>query len=487
MEQSLTQVQREEQQLLQQQRLSALHVLYVKLLELPNDALQQRVENECLENPWLEKSDAKQESADSAADKVNNESDYNQADDYRSEDDTPAYLLHQASGSDAQLEHIDYGDSLSFYDKLKEQIGEYNLDEHKRTLMEYLIGSLDSDGLLKISLDYLADELSIYHYIDTTPKELEDLLHVLWQFDPPGIGARSLQECLRIQIERKSAHPLYRLMLDVIENSWDDFMHKRWDAITHRMRLTPSQASALMHELQHLNPRPGTSLGEPTDKSMQQIMPDFIVEIDGYGNLSLSLNNSGIPDLVVSADATEKLATYAQQKPDTLSLSAREDIRFTRKYVERGQLFINALEQRNVTMLRTMEAIMRLQRTFFLEGDETKIRPMGMEDVAQRIGVDVSTVSRVCNNKYVQTDYGIYPLQWFFSQKIMQSDGDALSGRQVKALVRELIESEDKRKPYSDNRLMILLKQRGFDVARRTITKYREAMGYPTSRMRVKL
>ena len=481
------QIQQQQQQQTMQQTLTAQQVLQARLLELPYDDLLQRIENECLENPWLEK---QQQTADDgvaaaempSADEGN--TDYNPADDYRSEDDIPTYLLHQSSGADEAAENIEYGETLSFYDQLKQQMAEYEMTEHEHQLLEYLVGSLDEDGLLRKPLGQMADELAIYHAIDTSEEELQRVLAILWQFDPPGIGARSLQECLRLQIERQPSHPQQEQMLTVINTFWEDFKNKRWDIIRRRMQLTDSKAIALQRELTHLNPRPGAALGEAAGRSTQQVTPDFIVEVDAYGQLVVSINQSGVPDLVISPDAIEKMNFYSRQKGDQLSRAAREDIAFTRRYMDRGNMFINAMRQRSETMMRTMAVIVQLQREFFLEGDETQLHPMILEDVAERTGQDLSTVSRACNSKYVQTPYGTFPLKYFFSQAAIQKGDDTLTSRQVMHALRQLIEDEKPNSPLSDDKLATLMQQQGYNIARRTIAKYRELMGIPVARMR---
>lgn len=465
MSQKNVQIQTQEQMLTQQQTLSSQQVLFVRLLEMPVDALAARIENECMENPWLEKKDPASEEDFSTQQHESQGMDYNPADDYRSEDDIPSYLLHTHDG-ERTMETVEYGETLTFFDHLQEQAAEYDLDEHQRTLLEYLIGSLDEDGLLRKPLLQIADELAIYQAVDTTEKELEEVLGVLWQFDPAGLGARSLQECLRLQILRQEESQQRKWMLQVVDHLWDEFTRNRWDHIAERIGLTASQKSVLQHEMLRLNPRPGAALNEAQGRNLEQVTPDFIVDCDEEGNLSFTLNDGSLPMLEVSKDVMG------------------DDLAFTRRYVERGNLFIEALRQRRETMLKTMRTILKLQRDFFLEGDEALLHPMILEDVARVTGQDISTVSRVCNSKYVLTPYGTYPLRWFFSQKSVQRDGEALSGRQVQVALRQLIDSEDKAHPLSDERLTTLMQQQGFQIARRTIAKYREAMGIPTSRLR---
>lgn len=474
----------------QTQSLSAQQVIAVRLTEMSLDALRQRIENECLENPWLEhKPD--EDTDDYASEGIGGEENESRSPeenvndmlgDYRSEEDVPDYLLRAANGSN-RPENIEYGDTLSFYDQLKAQVGEYDLSEHEQGVMEYLIGSLDNDGLLKKSLEQLVDEVEIYQGITTDSKELERLLHILWQFDPAGVGARSLQECLLIQIHRLKGNPWQAQMKAVMQDSYDDFIHKRWDRIRRRMKLSEAQAERLQREIMKLNPRPGNALGEKVGQGSPQVTPDYIVETDSYGNISMSLNETGVPTLIISPDAVEKLKGYEMQK-GTLSQAAQEDLHFTRNYVEHGQMFINALAMRRESMIRTMRAIIRLQRPFFLEGDESLLRPMKLKDISEISGVSISVVSRVCNSKYVQTNFGTFPLKWFFSHTSHQADGDEVSSRKVMATLRTLVENEDRRAPLSDEQLTQMLRQQGFNIARRTVAKYREQLGLPVARMR---
>lgn len=447
--------------------MSAQTVLLARLLELPVEALAARIEDECLENPWLEKVDpASGEESDVPQGSGETDMEYNPADDYRSEDDIPSYQFQQGNGRTAET--MEYGDTLTFYDHLQEQASEYDLNEHKQTLLQYLIGSLDEDGLLRKPLRQMADELAIYQAIDTTEEELEEVLHTLWQFDPPGIGARSLQECLRLQILRGPENTQRTLMLQIVDGLWEDFTHNRWDIIARRMKLTEGQTSALQHELTRLNPRPGSSLGEQSGRAMEQVTPDFVVENDGYDHLSFYLNDGGLPGLQVSPDALQE---------------ANE---FTSRYVNRGNLFIAALRHRRQSMTKAMAVILDIQRAFFLEGDESLLRPMLMEDVATRTALDVSTISRICNHKYVQTPFGTYPLRWFFTQRSVQRGDETLSTHQVMAALRGLIEAEDKRNPLGDEKLADAMQVLGYNIARRTIAKYRDAMGIPVARMRKK-
>ncbi|MBO7068031.1 MAG: RNA polymerase factor sigma-54 [Bacteroidaceae bacterium] len=488
--QTQNQVQVQAQQQVQVQTLSPQQVMLVRLTEMPIEALQQRIENECLENPWLEKAspDLSEggEYTDDAPSPLERDGERPEDSyDYRSEDDIPDYLLRPTYSNITVPENVEYGDTLSFYDQLKAQMSDFDLTEHERTLLEYLIGELDGNGLLGKPLIQIIDEAEIYQGIETSEQEMLKVLDILQQFEPAGIGARTLQECLLLQIKRDEKNPYRPLLQDVIEKCYDDFIHKRWERIQQRLNLSALQTEELKREIKRLNPRPGSSLGEKSMVVGHQITPDFIVDTDEDGHISMQLNGGDASTLMISDDATEKLKAYEKMKDSQLSKAVQEDIRFTREYVERGQLFIEALAQRRESMIRTMNAIIKLQRPFFLEGDDTLLKPMRLEDVATLAGYDISTVSRVCNSKYVQTPFGIYSLKHFFTHKAVQKDdAEMATSKQVMAVIQELIDAEDKQNPLSDEKLSVLLKEKGYDIARRTIAKYREAMKIPIARMR---
>ena len=428
MAQTLSQTQT--QTLTQEQRLQLTpqQLLAARLTALSLDELRERVEAECMENPWLEK-------------------------------------RHTGGGtrrSPLTYEMGERGETLSFYDRLTEQMGEYDLSDHERDILEYLIGSLDDNGFITKPLSQIADELEIYHSLSASEEEVGRMLAVLQQFDPPGIGARNLKECLLLQ------HPSAKLRT-VFEHHWDDFTGKRWDRIQDKMGLTDAEVDRLRREVQHLNPRPGNNPSDPVGRATETIKPDFIVEMDDEGTLRLSLNQGDVPSLRLSSEADDN--------------GSEESASFVREYRERGQLFIDALTQRRLTMTAVMKAIIRLQRPFFREGDENLLRPMRLEDVAEKTGLNLSTVSRVTSSKYVETPYGIYPLKWFFSGSSTQ-DGEAVSTRKVKAALKTLIEAEDKTEPLSDEALCTALREQGYDIARRTVAKYREQLGYPPARYR---
>ena len=466
----------------QTQTLSPQQLLVSHLTEMPVEALYERVDQELKENVSLEReSDIEDWEGNGDNGGEQEGVDYDQANDYSSPDDIPD---NQPSSKSGVPETV-VGETLSFYDQLEEQIGFYHLSEHEEELIRYLIGSLDDDGLLRISLQQIQDELEVYHNVSTSKEELEHVLHILQDFEPSGIGAQTLQECLLLQVRHAPdyASPIKQKLEQLLTKCFDFLMLNRWDRIQRSMKLTPAEVARLQHEVRHLNPRPGSSMGEAVGRNLQQITPDFIVETDPYGHLILSLNNGHVPPLRVSDDDMAFLQSYENREPKSLSRSEREGLHYLRERVERAKNFIDALAQRRQTLTTTMQAIIRMQRPFFESGDETLLRPMTLEDVAKETGLHLSTISRVSNSKWVQTAYGIYPLRWFFTSAA-RLDGDAVSIRSIKTTLKEIIEEEDKRHPLTDEALTAALQQRGFDVARRTVTKYRVQMGIPVARMR---
>ncbi len=493
------------QSLQQTQTLSPQQVLQVRLLEMPVSELEQRVKNEIIENGALEEGDHYPE-ADDSYNADTQEDAYEAAEggmeaysdlvsspskelkdalgDYRNSDEVPDYLLKNYPQNDT-METIDYGDTISFYEQMKEQMNECELTEKQKMLMEYLIGSLENDGLLKKPLSTLADELEVYHNEPTTVEELEQVLRMLQEFEPAGIGARSLQECLQIQIRRdKRFHtPLKQKEYRVITQYYEEFTHKRWDKIQQRMKLTDGEVEQLQKEIRRLNPRPGSSMGELVGHNYQQVVPDFIVETEDDGTITMTLNQGDVPELKISDSFLDILRQYDGER-QKMSRSEKDALLYTRQKIEKAQMFIDAIRQRRHTLTVTMQAIIDLQRPFFLEGDELLLRPMILKDVAERTGLDISTISRVTGSKYVQTNYGIYPLKWFFSDGFTTDDGQEIATRKIQNALKEIIENEDRKKPLSDETLTQMLNQKGFPIARRTVAKYREQLGIPVARLR---
>ena len=494
--QSQIQEQKQEQRL--QQAVSQQQLLQSHLIELPIQQFAERIETEMHDNPALE-SDSEnpdlQEYPDypdspEATDDFDVQREREERSDAldaalenigRDDEDLPVY--HGGQSSVEEREEMVYGQSVSFYDELLEQVGELELSDQERYVMEYLIRSLDDDGFLRTPLENIADELAIYHNIDLSTGQLETVLKKLQRLDPPGIGARTLQECLLLQVNRREKSAITLLMEKVLTNYFDEFTKKHWEKIAQQMTMDELQAETVFHELRRLNPKPGAAMGETIGRSMQQITPDFVVDTQDDGTVTFSLNNGDVPQLQVSQSFADLLKEYQSNK-DGLSRQMKEALLYTTQKVDAAQSFIDAVQVRRRTLTLTMKAIIQLQHRFFEEGDEALLRPMILKDVAERTGLDLSTVSRVSNSKYVQTRWGIFPLKYFFSDGYVTESGEELSTREIKATLRELIDAEDKRKPMSDDALSEALKEKGYPIARRTVAKYREQLGIPIARLR---
>lgn len=498
-----TQIQEQLQQQKLGQTFSQQQLLQSSLIELPVAQLVDRINTEMNDNPALETespydddtiateeadfgggSDADgAEDFETATEREERQSALDEALNGIGRDDEDLPVYQGGSSYSEDREEMVYGETESFYDQLKEQVGEMELTDKERDIIEYLIGSLDDDGLLRKDLSIVSDELAIYHNIDASEKEIEHVLLILQAFDPAGIGARSLQECLLLQIERRDPSKLRDLMERVVNDYFEAFTRKHWDKIQEDLKLNDTQAEALFHELRKLNPRPGASLGETVGRSMQQITPDFIVDTQDDGTITFTLNNGEVPELKVSQSFVDSMKEYQQNK-EHMSKQTKEALLYIKKKVDAAQGFIEAVKVRRHTLSVTMRAIIQLQRQFFLDGDEASIRPMILKDVAEKSGLDISTVSRVSNSKYAQTRWGTFPLRHFFSDGYVTESGEELSTRQIKAALRDLVDAEDKRKPLSDDLLKDLLAEKGFPIARRTVAKYREQLGIPIARLR---
>ena len=488
MSQGSHQIQTQAQQLTQ--TLSPQQILVVKLLELPTMELEERVRAEILDNPALEegKDISDQDHSEEFEDNFNEDNSYINEDislgDYRTEDDIPDYKLQEHNRSRGEMaEEIPFSDSVSFYEMLLEQLQMQRLTEEEKIMAEYLIGSLDDDGLLRKGTQTLIDELAIYRSIYTNEKEIDRILSIIQDFDPAGIGARSLQECLLLQLKRKPETPIKKVEVEIIEKYCDDFTRKNKEKIMLRMNLTEEEYDEAINELAKLNPRPGSSLGDIVGKNFQQIIPDFLVDSDETGNITFTLNNGNVPELHLSREFNELLEEHTTNK-ENQSKDSRDAFLFLKQKVDAAQNFINAIKQRHQTLLTTMQVIIDLQRPFFLEGDETLLKPMILKDVAEKAKLDVSTVSRVSNSKYVQTNFGIFPLRFFFSDGYTTEEGEELSVREIKQLLKECTEHENKENPYNDDELADILREKGYPIARRTVAKYRQQLNIPTARLR---
>ncbi len=495
----MAQSQIQEQRLAEQQRLTQSitqqQLLQSQLTELPVTQLVERIQAEMDDNPALEPST---DEGDTFSENVEYTEQSENADAYeqeerqsaldealqslgRDDEDLPVYQ--GGMSNQEERESMVYGQSLSFYDQLKEQMGMINLTEQQQSIMEYLIGSLDDDGLLRKPLHAIADELAIYHGVDVNEEQIEQVLTMLQDFDPAGIGARSLQECLLLQVKRREPSRLKELMERVLNKYFELFTKKHWKQLQQALRLTDLQAETLISELRKLNPKPGTSMGEVVGHSIQQITPDFIIDTLDDGTVSFQLNTGDIPELHVSPSFTETLEEYQHNK-DNMSRQMKEALLYTKKKVDAAQNFIEAIRQRHHTLTIVMRAIIQWQHRFFEDGDEASLRPMILKDIAERTGLDLSTVSRVSNSKYAQTRWGTFPLRYFFNDGYTTTEGEELSTRQIKVALRDLIDGEDKSHPLSDETLRQMLAGKGYPIARRTVAKYREQLGIPVARLR---
>ncbi len=463
----------------QQQTLTRQQVLLVRLTELPVNGLRDRINKELEDNQWLEVKDG------GASKKAEQPQEKKKSDDNRetlpedryddSDETMPRAWKYKAEGP--QQEAGDYAES--FFDHLTRQLGEYHLTEREQEISLYIIGCLEDDGMLRTPLSQLADELDIYHDVQTDEEEIQRLLRdVVQQMDPVGVGARNLQECLLLQANQVSTASVRRMLVDILTDHWDNFSHNRWDRIQHALHLSDDEMEEVRRRVRRFTPRPGGSVGNERLADTRTVTPDFLVHIDEEGRLRFSLNETDLPAITVSPDAEVSLKMPVVTKED------REAVRYLRDQVADARLFISALEQRRRTMILTMKAILRLQKRFFLSGDEHDLKPMKLEDVSAITGLDVSTTSRVCNSKYVQTDHGVFSLRWFFSQAVAK-DGGEVSVRGILRDLKELIDKEDKAHPLSDEHIVALLREKGYSLARRTVAKYRAQLGIPESRLRI--
>lgn len=497
-------IQTQEQKQVQVQRLTQQQMLVVRLLEMPLTELEQSVAAEIDDNPALEsgaqdgatEGDAPDDGAsegdaeedfDAATEREERESALDEAlagigmDDEMPEAVLPA--MDDRQGAD--YEERTYGDQVSFYDRLREQMVDVDLDPKQREIMEYLIGSLDNDGLLRKDAGALSDELAIYHNIDAGEAEIEKVLHTLQTFDPAGIGARNLRECLLLQIRRKPKSDLRRMMDDVVTKCYDEFMNKRWDKIAAVLGYDAATVDRVHAELLKLNPKPGAALGETEGQGVQQITPDFIVDTADDGTVTFTINNGHMPELYVSDSFADMVRKYQKDKAK-MNRREKEALLYAKEKVERAQGFIDAVKQRQHTLYVTMKAIIDIQKRYFQDGDEADLKPMILKDVAEKAGLDISTVSRVSNMKYAQTRWGTFRLRHFFSDSVKTGTGEEMSTRRVKAALKDIIDHEDKDHPLSDDAIKTMMTDKGYPVARRTIAKYREQMGIPVARLRKK-
>jgi len=469
------------------QKLSPQQIQVIKLLEIPAMQLEQRIKSELEENPILEllEGNDDDEKYDDSDDAPTSEDEFS-LEDYLNDEDIPSYRLAANNYSkDDKLIDMPYSSGVSFHDSLIEQLGLTDLNDEEQLIAEYIIGNIDEDGYLRRDLLSISDDLAFHANKEVKLKDLERYLKLIQDFDPPGIAARDLQECLLLQLIRKKGKKSTFLATKILQETFEEFTKKHYDKILRKFEITEEELKDAIDEILRLNPKPGSSYSNPMSKSNQVIVPDFLLDnLDG--ELHLSLNQKNVPDLQLNSTYLNMLKTYSGNK-NGASKGQKDAMLFMKQKLDSAKWFIDAIKQRHHTLEVTMTEIIKFQEEFFQDGDETKLKPMILKDIADRTGLDISTISRVSNSKYIQTHFGIYPLKYFFSEGMQTDTGEEVSTREIKTILEECIDNEDKRHPVTDEKLAYILKEKSYLVARRTVAKYREQLGIPVARMRKEL
>ena len=482
------------------QKLSPQQIQLMKLLQIPTANLEERIKEELEENPALEVTESDHEenfedaredgdSGDDEYEMEGSESEYDNVDisDYVSEgdDEVGDYKLRDDNYPDADDNKVvPYRVETTFHDMLADQLGMLKLDERTLKIAEQIVGSIDDDGYLRRESSSIQDDLAFRQNIEASEQEIEALIAKIQQFDPPGVCARTLQECLLLQLQRKVREGKeVKMAIDVLSSYFDEFTKKHYDKIQRGLSFTDEQLKDVINQIIRLNPKPGGNVGD-TNKGESYVIPDFFV-INNGGKLEITLNAKNAPDLRISEGYRDMLKDYDRgSKKDKRQ---KEAVLFIKQKIDAAKWFIDAIKQRQHTLLSTMETILDYQYEFFLTGDETSLRPMILKDIAERTNFDISTVSRVANSKFVQTEFGTYRLKFFFSESLSTDTGEEVSTREVKKILSNMVEAENKKKPLSDERLTELLQEKGYNIARRTVAKYREQLNIPVARLRKEL
>lgn len=471
------------------QKLSPLQIQVIKLLEIPTAQLEQRIKEEMESNPILEYEGDSQEKDEYGDDPEprENEKDEFSIDDYINDEAVPAYKLQSRNYSkDDKHEDIPFSTGATFHEHLIAQLGLRIMDERQKNITEYIIGNIDEDGYLRREIEEIVDDLAFTQNLEVTEREALDLLEIVHDFDPPGIGARDLQECLLLQMERKDRSiPSIENAYQILKHHFEEFTRKHFDKIAKRLHFDDDDIKDAIDEILRLNPKPGSSYSNPLSKMVHHIIPDFILEVD-EGQFQLMLNTRNLPELRVSNTYNDMLLDYQANKKNH-SREQKDAVMFVKQKLDSAKWFIDAIKQRQNTLLTVMHAILEYQSEYFIEGDETSMRPMILKDIADKTGLDISTISRVSNSKYIQTHFGIFPLKYFFSEGMQTDSGEEVSTREIKKILEECIDNEDKRKPLTDDRLAQILKEKSYNIARRTVAKYREQLNIPVARLRKEL
>ncbi|MBE9469501.1 MAG: RNA polymerase factor sigma-54 [Bacteroidetes bacterium] len=471
------------------QKLSPQQIQMIKLLEVPTMQLEQRIKKEIEENPALEEGSDKDDLLGNDNDDENfdddKEKDEFTLDDYLNEEDTPTYKLSENNYSkNDEIKEILFSAGLSFQEYLLSQLGVLFLTEQKTQLAEYVIGNIDEDGYLHRELAAIVDDLAFSQNIFTTKEKLTEIVKIIQTLDPPGVAAKNLKECLLLQINRKDT------LVNEINNAkrilkitFEEFTKKHYDKIISKLNITEDELKKAIAEILKLNPKPGSSFSEQEIKSFQTIIPDFTVDnIDGH--LTLTLNSQNMPELHVSNGYKNMIVDYSKSKP---SKQQKNALVFVKQKLDSAKWFIDAIKQRQNTLLNTMNSIIEYQYDFFLTNDEYNLKPMILKDIAEKIDLDISTISRVVNSKYVQTEFGIFSLKSFFSESMTTTSGEEVSSREIKQILQECVDNEDKKKPLTDEKLTAILQKKGYKIARRTVAKYREQLNIRVGRLRKEL
>ncbi|MCF8321607.1 MAG: RNA polymerase factor sigma-54 [Flavobacterium sp.] len=479
------------------QKLSPQQIQLMKLIQLPTQAFEQRLLEEMNENPALEtgtdeeeiyenefdNDDTNDEFDDYDDNDTEDNSDIN-IDDYLSSDETPDYKTQTNNYSDDDEERESpLVAPISFHQDLINQLNTFILEEEEREIAEFLVGSIDDMGYIRRSIPDIVDDMAFTQAIYTDEKTVERMLHIIHELEPSGVGARDLQECLLLQLKHKTPTEYVALAIDIIENQFDAFTKKHYDKLLQKYAVSNEQLKTAIHEIEKLNPKPGGSF-TGSNKITEHVVPDFAIRIEEE-ELVLTLNGRNAPTLHVSKDYQEMMQTYKSSRDK--SNAQKDAVQFIKQKLDSAKWFIDAIKQRQETLYVTMNAIMHYQKDFFLDGDETKLRPMILKDIADLVGLDISTISRVANSKYVETPYGTKLIKEFFSEAMKNDQGEDVSTLEIKKILKNTIEEEDKKKPLPDDQLAEILKEKGYPIARRTIAKYREQLDIPVARMRKKI
>ncbi|MDR1698497.1 MAG: RNA polymerase factor sigma-54 [Prevotellaceae bacterium] len=477
----LNQIQKQQQQ----QQLTPQQIQLVKLIELPSAELEERIIREIEENPALE---IDVNNSENPADDLTVEipKDDERTDEYERDDDIPDYKLHTNNYSaGSKREDIPFSAGVSFHEHLLDQLALQSLTERQRTIAEYLIGNIDTDGYMRRDSEGIINDMLFQTGTEASEEELQEMLALIQEFDPAGVGAGSLQECLLLQLRRKEMTGNNKLAIKILSEYFEEFSKHHFEKIVKKLGISEEQFKEILQEIVKLNPKPGSNWGVFYEKNKEQITPDFILETQD-DELLLSLNTGHLPALAVSPAYSRMLDEYkADKQPKTRP--QRDAFNFMKQKTNAARDFIDAIEQRQNTLINTMDAIVKFQHRFFASGLEYDLKPMILKDIAEMTGYDISTISRVSNSKYIQTDFGVFPLKSFFSEAMQTTDGEEISSREVKAILTDCIAKEDKRRPLTDDALSEILKKRGYVIARRTVAKYREQLGIPVARLRKEL